>query len=99
MHLFYHGARSVILTFLRILATCRFLTLGGFADFILPSVLGGKAHGAIMGLANVYPVSALPCCQSKPLRLTQYLVASYSTDLQSSSSRLLNWLPARILNV
>ncbi|KAJ9093472.1 hypothetical protein QFC19_008331 [Naganishia cerealis] len=32
-----------------------FLTLGGFADFILPSVLGGKAHGAIMGLANVYP--------------------------------------------
>ncbi|KAJ9108327.1 hypothetical protein QFC20_003488 [Naganishia adeliensis] len=32
-----------------------FLTLGGFADFMLPSVLGGKAHGAIMGLANVYP--------------------------------------------
>jgi dihydrodipicolinate synthase/N-acetylneuraminate lyase len=36
---------------------CRFLTLGGFADFMLPSVLGGAAHGAIMGLANVYPVS------------------------------------------
>lgn len=34
-----------------------FLTLGGFADFMLPSVLGGAAHGAIMGLANVYPVS------------------------------------------
>lgn len=33
----------------------RFLTLGGFADFMLPTVLGGKAHGAIMGLGNVYP--------------------------------------------
>lgn len=34
-----------------------FLTLGGFADFMLPAVLGGKGHGAIMGLGNVYPVS------------------------------------------
>lgn len=32
-----------------------FLTLGGFADFMLPTVLGGKAHGAIMGLGNIYP--------------------------------------------
>lgn len=32
-----------------------FLTLGGFADFLLPSVLGGRAHGAIMGLGNIYP--------------------------------------------
>ncbi|KAK4688693.1 4-hydroxy-2-oxoglutarate aldolase, partial [Tremellales sp. Uapishka_1] len=35
----------------------RFLTLGGFADFMLPSVLGGRAHGAIMGLGNIYPHS------------------------------------------
>jgi dihydrodipicolinate synthase/N-acetylneuraminate lyase len=33
----------------------QFVTLGGFADFLLPSVLGGRAHGAIMGLGNVYP--------------------------------------------
>ena len=32
-----------------------FVTLGGFADFLLPSVLGGRADGAIMGLGNVYP--------------------------------------------
>ncbi|KAL7409925.1 dihydrodipicolinate synthetase [Mrakia frigida] len=34
-----------------------FVTLGGFADFILPTVLGSKADGAIMGLANLYPYS------------------------------------------
>jgi len=33
----------------------QFITLGGFADFMLPSVLGGRAHGAIMGLGNIYP--------------------------------------------
>jgi 4-hydroxy-2-oxoglutarate aldolase len=32
-----------------------FVTLGGFADFMLPSVVGGRAHGAIMGLGNIYP--------------------------------------------
>lgn len=32
-----------------------FVTLGGFADFMVPSVLGGRGHGAIMGLGNVYP--------------------------------------------
>ncbi|TXT13678.1 hypothetical protein VHUM_01045 [Vanrija humicola] len=32
-----------------------FITLGGFADFLLPTVGAGRAHGAIMGLANVYP--------------------------------------------
>lgn len=37
-----------------------FLTLGGFGDFMLPAVLGGKGHGAIMGLGNVYPVSRAP---------------------------------------
>lgn len=36
-------------------AAPQFITLGGFADFMLPSVLGGRAHGAIMGLGNVYP--------------------------------------------
>ncbi|KAI5452466.1 hypothetical protein NCC49_000629 [Naganishia albida] len=39
----------------RKVSSAPFLTLGGFADFMLPSVLGGKAHGAIMGLANIYP--------------------------------------------
>ncbi|WRT69660.1 uncharacterized protein IL334_006650 [Kwoniella shivajii] len=34
-----------------------FLTLGGFADFMAPAVLGGKGHGAIMGLGNIYPRS------------------------------------------
>ena len=33
-----------------------FLVLGGFADFILPSTYM-SAHGAIIGLANVAPVS------------------------------------------
>jgi 4-hydroxy-2-oxoglutarate aldolase len=33
----------------------QFLTLGGFADFMLPAVLGGRGHGAIMGLGNVFP--------------------------------------------
>ncbi|ORY34780.1 hypothetical protein BCR39DRAFT_130127 [Naematelia encephala] len=32
-----------------------FVTLGGFADFLLPTVLGSRAHGAIMGLGNIYP--------------------------------------------
>lgn len=32
-----------------------FLTLGGFADFMAPTVAAGRAHGAIMGLGNVYP--------------------------------------------
>jgi dihydrodipicolinate synthase/N-acetylneuraminate lyase len=32
-----------------------FLTLGGFADFLAPTVAGGRAHGAIMGLGNIYP--------------------------------------------
>lgn len=32
-----------------------FLTLGGFADFLAPTVAGGRAHGAIMGLGNVFP--------------------------------------------
>jgi len=31
------------------------LTLGGFADFLLPTVIGSRAGGAIMGLGNVYP--------------------------------------------
>ncbi|WVQ77719.1 hypothetical protein IAR50_007409 [Cryptococcus sp. DSM 104548] len=34
-----------------------FLTLGGFADFLAPAVLGGRGHGAIMGLGNIYPRS------------------------------------------
>lgn len=32
----------------------RFLVLGGFVDFLLPSLYAG-AHGAITGLANAYP--------------------------------------------
>lgn len=32
-----------------------FITLGGFADFLVPTIAGGRAHGAIMGLSNVYP--------------------------------------------
>jgi len=32
-----------------------FVILGGFADFLLPTIAGGRAHGAIMGLANIYP--------------------------------------------
>lgn len=28
-----------------------FVTLGGFADFILPSVVGAQAHGAIVRLS------------------------------------------------
>lgn len=32
-----------------------FVILGGFADFLLPTLAGGRAHGAIMGLANVFP--------------------------------------------
>ena len=35
-----------------------FLVLGGFADFILPSTYV-NGHGAIIGLANVAPVSTL----------------------------------------
>lgn len=35
----------------------QFVTLGGFADFLLPTVGAGRAHGAIMGLANIYPRS------------------------------------------
>ena len=34
-----------------------FVTLGGFADFLAPTVAGGRAHGAIMGLGNIYPKS------------------------------------------
>jgi len=34
-----------------------FVTLGGFADFLAPTVAGGRAHGAIMGLGNIYPRS------------------------------------------
>ncbi|CAK9784530.1 aldolase [Cutaneotrichosporon oleaginosum] len=34
-----------------------FITLGGFADFLLPTVGAGRGHGAIMGLGNVYPRS------------------------------------------
>jgi dihydrodipicolinate synthase/N-acetylneuraminate lyase len=34
-----------------------FVTLGGFADFLLPTVGAGRAHGAIMGLANIFPRS------------------------------------------
>lgn len=36
-------------------AAPEFITLGGFADFLLPTVAGGRAHGAIMGLANIFP--------------------------------------------
>ena len=32
-----------------------FVTLGGFADFLLPTVVASRAHGAIMGLGNVFP--------------------------------------------
>lgn len=42
-------------TFPRKLAGSTFLTLGGFADFMFPTVLGSQAHGAIMGLGNIYP--------------------------------------------
>lgn len=35
-----------------------FLVLGGFADFILPAAYA-NGHGAIIGLANVAPVSTL----------------------------------------
>ena len=38
-------------------ANAPFITLGGFGDFMVPAVLGGKGHGAIMGLGNIYPVS------------------------------------------
>jgi 4-hydroxy-2-oxoglutarate aldolase len=34
-----------------------FLVLGGYADFVVPSVFA-NAHGAITGLGNVAPVSA-----------------------------------------
>lgn len=34
-----------------------FVTLGGFADFLLPTIAGGRAGGAIMGLANIFPAS------------------------------------------
>ncbi len=34
-----------------------FVTLGGFADFLPPTVGAGRAHGAIMGLANIFPRS------------------------------------------
>jgi len=32
-----------------------FITLGGFADFLFPTVASARAHGAIMGLGNIYP--------------------------------------------
>jgi L-threo-3-deoxy-hexylosonate aldolase len=35
-----------------------FLVLGGFADFILPGTFA-NGHGAIIGLANVAPVSIM----------------------------------------
>ena len=35
-----------------------FLVLGGFADFIVPSVYA-NGHGAITGLANLTPVSSV----------------------------------------
>jgi len=34
-----------------------FLTMGGFADFLLPTVLASRAGGAIMGLGNIFPKS------------------------------------------
>lgn len=36
-------------------STPDFITLGGFADFLLPTVVASRAHGAIMGLGNIYP--------------------------------------------
>jgi 4-hydroxy-2-oxoglutarate aldolase len=38
-------------------ATPDFLTLGGFADFLLPTVVASRAGGAIMGLGNIFPKS------------------------------------------
>jgi len=38
----------------RLFVPCRFLILGGYADFLLPSVFA-NAHGAITGLANLAP--------------------------------------------
>jgi len=34
-----------------------YVTYGGFADFMVPAVLGGAGSGAIMGLGNIYPYS------------------------------------------
>lgn len=56
-----------------------FLTLGGFADFLLPTIGGGRAHGAIMGLSNVYPAAI-----SELFRLSHKL----ATDEQPSKADL-----------
>lgn len=42
-----------------------FLVLGGFADFILSGTYA-NGHGAIIGLANVAPVSFMLYKPSKP---------------------------------
>ncbi|CDZ97447.1 DapA-like [Phaffia rhodozyma] len=52
-----------------------FLTLGGFADFILPTVLGAQAQGAIMGLGNLYPRAIV-----KLFKLSESLLSLSKSD-------------------
>lgn len=76
-----------------------FLVLGGFVDFLLPSVFAG-AHGAITGLANLYPhtlnalwqtsITSLPSTASSasPASLTQALTSGmHLQDLAAHADR------------
>jgi len=57
----------------------RFLVLGGFTDFVTPSIFA-DAHGAITGLANVAPYAC-----TKLFRLSEELKAKANGSSSSSS--------------
>jgi 4-hydroxy-2-oxoglutarate aldolase len=65
-----------------------FLTLGGFADFLLPTVMGSRAGGAIMGLGNVFPKSLaklMEYASQKDLSGEEFKKAIALQDLASST--------------
>jgi dihydrodipicolinate synthase/N-acetylneuraminate lyase len=65
-----------------------FLVLGGYIDFLVPSAYA-NGHGAITGLANLFPVSPRPCfsgCCTTPL--TPAFNRMPSTICSSSPKRL-----------
>jgi hypothetical protein len=64
-------------------ANSHFLVLGGWSEFILPSVCV-KGHGAITGLANIAPVSRYE--SSETSALIQIYFKSYSAVLRNYST-------------
>jgi dihydrodipicolinate synthase/N-acetylneuraminate lyase len=63
-----------------------FLVLGGFIDFLVPSAYA-NGHGAITGLANLFPVSPR-LLQRMPTPLTPAFNRMPSTIYSSSPKRL-----------